>query len=604
MKPHPLFQSAAELQEGRQPRCERRSRLVLLAFAAIVLICGGSPCRAQSREPSILHVQRNEVLVRVVVRDSNGRPEANLGKENFRLYDNGQLQSINGFEVQRPTKQTQTGPQAVSSATIHQGERQQAHRRSLALYFDDLDLQMGDLAQTRAAAERFLPGALELGSDVGLFTSSGKDHVDFTNDLGKLIKGLQELAPRSRLALHNQCPNLDPYEAYMVAERDDPWTTSLVVAETQVCLCRINLLSGGISASDAFRPRFLKMQPLGTGGPCPEALEYAQGQAKQLLAQVDMQSRFTLEGLENLVASIRSRDGEKTILFVSPGFLSLPLRYELNQVVEFALRAHVTISTLDARGVVPGGVEASQGADGGGQASLPTIQSGELAQLRQDNLNSSADSLATLASATGGVFYHGDNDFEKGFREAAAPATAYMLAFTPNELRPNGQFHDIRVELAAGARGTVEARRGYYAPSAALNAKTRAAGQIAQAVFSDGVLHEIPVICGAKVPQSGELEILTHLGINELDFRREHGRSVDSVTVVVALFHPSGEYATGREQTANMNLPDVELKKLRHTGVLFKSDLRVTPGEYKLRVVVRASRDGRMSALSRLVNVP
>ena len=51
-----------------------------------------------------LQVQRNMVLVRVVVRDSNGRPVPNLRKEDFRLWDSGKRQEIDQFSVESSSR--------------------------------------------------------------------------------------------------------------------------------------------------------------------------------------------------------------------------------------------------------------------------------------------------------------------------------------------------------------------------------------------------------------------------------------------------------------------------------------------------------------------
>lgn len=584
-------------------------KTVIALFAVVfVFWAGGS---AQTLESSgIVHVQRNEVLVRVIVRDSKGRAVTNLEKSNFRLFDNGRLQSINGFTVERFGEAKESGSAGQAASSAHGVGRAQPSppKRYLALYFDDLNLTFGNLAQSRAAAERFLPAALARGGEVGIFTASGKGEVDFTADLDKLHQGLQALAPRSRVSFRHGCPNLDPYEAYMVAEAHDPSTTSLALAQTQACLCHIDLLADGIATSNAPKPPSMQLGPMmlpgggGGGASCPQALQYAEGQAAQLLAQVNMQSRYALGNLEKLAARMSSLPGEKTVVLVSPGFFSMSLRYELNQVVDLALRSQVTISSLDAKGLVAGGIEASDGADGEGQASLPETLSAQLDELQQENLTSSDDAMAELASATGGIFFHDDNDFEHGFREAGAPPEAtYLLAFTPDRLKPDGQFHTIKVELAGNARGTIEARRGYYAPSKALEAKARAADEIGQAVFSDKDLEGIPVVCGAQHPKPGELSIFTRVDLQLLRFKKEHGRNVDDLSVVVALFDPSGNYVTGREQTAKMHLSDAELGKLRRSGIVFRNDLKVKSGVYTVRIVVRSADMGKMSALTQRI---
>ena len=52
-----------------------------------------------------LHVERNLVTVRVVVRDANDRPVGNLRQEDFRLSDDGKPQDISGFAVETAESQ-------------------------------------------------------------------------------------------------------------------------------------------------------------------------------------------------------------------------------------------------------------------------------------------------------------------------------------------------------------------------------------------------------------------------------------------------------------------------------------------------------------------
>src|SRR5215471_14570422 len=58
-------------------------------------------------------VRVNNVLVRVVVRDSQGKVVGNLKKEDFQLYDGRKLQAITSFAVENP--RTHTVPKTSSS---------------------------------------------------------------------------------------------------------------------------------------------------------------------------------------------------------------------------------------------------------------------------------------------------------------------------------------------------------------------------------------------------------------------------------------------------------------------------------------------------------
>ena len=73
--------------------------------------------------------------------------------------------------------------------------------------------------------------------------------------------------------------------------------------------------------------------------------------------------------------------------------------------------------------------------------------------------------IVDLAAATGGLFFHHNNDVDEGFRRTAVtPEYSYTLAFSPGSLKLNGHFHRLKVKVNGGAKLRVQARKGYYAP--------------------------------------------------------------------------------------------------------------------------------------------
>jgi hypothetical protein len=65
--------------------------MIAVVACALDLEAGGQEPREMSttNAPFTLKVERNEVPVRVVVRDREGRPVRNLTKDDFRILDNG-----------------------------------------------------------------------------------------------------------------------------------------------------------------------------------------------------------------------------------------------------------------------------------------------------------------------------------------------------------------------------------------------------------------------------------------------------------------------------------------------------------------------------------
>ena len=147
-------------------------------------------------EPTFkLQVERNLVLVRVVVRDAKGAALDNLRKEDFQLFDRGKPQTISHFSVEKPApkpaeKPAEKKPPAELEAAEETEISPSAARRFLGLYVDDVHTTFENLVRARDAADHYLTASLQTGDRVGLFTASGQNQVDFTDDLAKLHQAL------------------------------------------------------------------------------------------------------------------------------------------------------------------------------------------------------------------------------------------------------------------------------------------------------------------------------------------------------------------------------------------------------------------------------
>ena len=146
--------------------------------------------------PFTLKVQRNEVPVRVVVRDANGRPVRNLTKDDFRVLDDGKPQVITQFSAE--------GACGGNSRS----RRGEARRRGQAagkpydsgsfcgaLFRRPGDENRGHFPRIRDAATKYLQTALQPSDRVALYTSSGQGNLDFTADRDELQEGLLRLHP-------------------------------------------------------------------------------------------------------------------------------------------------------------------------------------------------------------------------------------------------------------------------------------------------------------------------------------------------------------------------------------------------------------------------
>jgi VWFA-related protein len=542
-----------------------------------------------------VQVQRNMVLVRAIVRDSNGRPVSGLRKEDFRLFDNGKAQEIDQFAVESSSPTSAIAPQTLGKELEGEtaSERAAANptpRNYQALYFDDVQMKFEDIAHARDAADRYLAATLTPAGRVGIFTSSGQNNLEFTDDRNKLHDTLFNLRPRPIVGTQMQsCPDIAAYQAYLIVEQRDP--TAMAIADDEAYQCQCQNVPPAMAQS------------------CQsQVMLKVEAEAMGVLNEWETQFTAVLRGLEQVVRRTALLPGQRSVIFLSPGFLSYGMETQIAEVTERALRSNVVINTLDPRGLyvlIPGGDASQQNTIIPSTAALTARKN----QIIEEGVSYAEDVLYGLAADTGGQFFHNSNDLDRGFRQVGTLSEIYyVLAFSPRNLKFDGRFHKLKVSLANPAGFTLQARRGYFAPKASENAATRAKEEIQEAIYSQDELNELPIDVHTqfyKVNESdARLAVLTHLDMSTIRFRKEEDRNMNDVTFVTVLFDADGKYVMGQEKRLVLRLRDSTLTKLTQTGVTMKTQFDLKPGTYLVRQIVRDSEAGQLSGLSRSVEIP
>ena len=300
-------------------------------------------------EPTTFKLNVRLVLVRVVARDAKGRTIGNLHKEDFQVLDNRKPQVITQFSVEQPGAQVAQASKSSDPSTgeapgpSDQGKMPDVPERFIAYVFDDVHIQFGDLAQARAAADRYLATLLPTDR-VAIFSTSGQTMLDFTDDRAQLHATLLRLQPRPVTGGGvTRCPDVSYYMGDLIQNKHDDRALSVATQDTLDCAF------GGDQ-------RYLKQAQL-----------MAQATASEAIANGETESRLALGVLKDVVRRIAFMPGQRSVVLVSPGFLTPQLEFEYEEVIDRALRAQVIINALDARGlytVVPGGEASSAGIAG------------------------------------------------------------------------------------------------------------------------------------------------------------------------------------------------------------------------------------------------
>jgi hypothetical protein len=319
--------------------------------------------------------------------------------------------------------------------------------------------------------------------------------------------------------------------------------------------------------------------------------------------------------LKDLIAKMSALPGSRNIILVSPGFImSAEHRNAENDILEKAIRASVVINSLDIRGVYTPLRSRSYDTEYGGNFGGPTnggfgaLLYQERERANKAEVDQASNVLAELAYGTGGTV-HNDNDFEGGLKQLAGrPEYVYVLGFSPDNLKNDGSYHALKVKLKEPAKLEVEARRGYWAPSHAVDPAEEAKEELKETLFSRDEIADIPLDLHAEFFKPGEgkpqIGVVARLDAKALKFRKTGERNDDTLTVVTGLFDQNGNYISGLERRVELRLRDQSLEVLENSGISVQQSFSVTPGRYIVRVVVKDSEGRTTAARNTGIEVP
>jgi VWFA-related protein len=533
-----------------------------------------------------VRVRVNLVQVRVVVRDQHDRTVNDLKREDFLLYDQGKLQTISNFGAETASSRKES----VAAATMatDQTETKVAVQdtepkigmpeRFVALVYDDVHMTLAEAALIRGAAEKFLE-TMTPRDRVGVYSTSAQVQQDFTSDKDKLKKAMSGILPKTAAnAGLADCPNVTYYMADLIQNKND--RQALQIAEKDALQCMHE--------------------------PDPRRVEgIVRTMARQKLAAGNADNQMTYRHLEDVLAKLAGRPGDRVLIMVSPGFLITGHYVDETGIIDRANQANIVIDTLDARGQYT--------PETGEDLSRPTGSSiqtmGYDTSYRMAALSQSTDVLHDFASATGGIYFGNSNDLAGGIKLLGeAPETSYILAFSPQDQKPDGNFHSLKVALANDKNHySIQARNGYYAQKTIKGAEERANQEIEEASLSQKEIGDLPLQLKLeynKTSQGTTLNVATNIGMSDVHFKTVDGKKVDSLTLATVIFDENGAYVTGEKKAIDLNLSPENYEQVRKFGLPISLSFPARSGRYLVRQVVRDSEGEQMAARTGSIEIP
>jgi VWFA-related protein len=549
--------------------------------------------------PALFKAAVNLVLVPVVVRDGKGRTIGTFTKDNFLLFDKGKPQEITRFSLEKSGGKALKAAQTLDAPPGAAGEAApppDVPERFVAYVFDDAHLQVGDLMRARDAALHQL-AAMAKTDRAAVYTTSGQNQLEFTDDYEKLRAALLSIRPRSYVnpgATMSCAPEISYYMADMIANKGDTLALNAAALESTICT---------VGPAAAITPAQIAAFEAAVAAAKPAI----QQQARQIVNVESQETRVALSVMKNVIRHMSAMPGERIVVLVSPGFMSPEEQEDKNEVLDRALRASVIVNAVDARGLW---TDPAQDASRSG-SNLTT----GFAQLRQqyDHLSATEQDnvLTEMAAGTGGTVFLNSNDLDAGMRQSAvAPEYYYVLGFSPQNLKLDGSFHSLKVSFKPPAQGglALQVRQGYYAPKKLPNAEETAKQEIQDALFSREEMSELPVELHTQLfktsDQDATITVQCRLDPKHIEFRKADGRNSNSLTIVTGVFDNNGKFLAATVKTVDMKLKEETLARMLSAGTYsIKTNFSVPPGTYMVRLVVRDTEGQLMSALNGAVAI-
>ncbi len=528
------------------------------------------------------------IVVSAAVTDRKGNPVTDLTAGDFKIYEDGKLQPIHTFALESyklSSAQIAADGKAAAPEAVAE-DPGYSRPRLISIVIDDVTSPADDhYVSLTEAVTRFIERDMGPGDQVSLLAGSGHAQYPFTRDKQLLAEQIRAFSRRLSMvrSTKSACPSLTDLQAHRIANNQTDGSSQealeAAIQESLDCL-DVRQLPNGYDIADGHSRTAANIQ----------------------WSEAEHRNRTLIQTLRRHIRSLKHFQASKSIILFSNGFVFQELAYDLQDVVDQALRAGIVINTVDLRGLYTAAPQASDR-----MAVAPYLMRIKQ-QLSSEDLSSREGSLNMLAHDSGGLFFHNSNDLYAGLRQISErQACSYILTYAAPSRNPDGRYHRIRLEVSRSGL-ELSYRNGYYSPKEELSVERKRKEDILDALRAPGDVNEIPIYFSFNYHQLDDarydISFFVQVDIRGMQFPEDESRRKNQVTLVVVAFDEADNYVDGLVKTVDFNLTPGGYAELIGQGITSKTVFQLAPGRYKIKAVVREAAQSRMGSVNRTISIP
>ena len=564
----------------------------LVSAVAAIAIAAAWPggARATGEEPQSVRETVDVTLVEVPVRvlDRSGDPVRGLTAADFTLLDQGRPQTLTAVDtIELGGEAGAREPRSVPPA---------ARRRYLLLFDFSFARPQAVVAARRAAREFVLDGMRD--SDLAAVATYSLQTgvrlvVTFSSDRAALAGAIETLGlepaersdplqmayhPRGTPALGSR-ESSDQKQGESSAERGQEGLTEIIRTMASLDRARTDEYERG-----RVRALIQGLRDLG------RVLEVVEGRKEIVFLSEGFPSRLLVGAPETSEEQEWMIKGDVWKVDADRRFGNTALRSDLSDMGEFLQRNHCVIHTVDIAGF-------ATELDG----AVPGEPGGTIPRMTQN-------ALFHLSSATGGEAFRSTTTEIDGELRRLARRTSlvYVLAYRPDRHDGEGKYHALKVKV--GRSGVkVVSRPGYFErrdfrQRTPLERSLSAADIIAnETPFSDIAPRVLATAFAG--PPGGEARLSVVIEIPGGEFLQ--GEKGDRTTLEIYAYAFDGSQRVADFLAEPLGLDVARASpRLSTGGIRYFGELRLPPGDYRLRTLVRNANTGRTGLTVTSLRVP